>query len=128
LAAFRVSAHQELSPLSCIAARFLRIASKKEDWASSLFRATFTANSKGTTPSLLNLAPLQMVAARIFDAKFANSFFAVTANSVLKSSLFPAGSSALDQAPTNYTIWGGGATPAQALYMVGLILPPKAAA
>ena len=36
------------------------------------------------------------MAARIFDAKFANSFFAVTANSVLKSSLFLAGSSALD--------------------------------
>ena len=25
-------------------------------------------------------------------------------------------------------VWGGGATPAQALYMVGLILPPKTAA
>jgi len=33
-----------------------------------------------------------------------------------------------DQAPTVYAVWGGGATPAQALYMVGLILPPKAAA
>lgn len=32
-----------------------------------------------------------------------------------------------DQAPTLYAVWGGGATPAQALYMVGLILPPKAA-
>jgi hypothetical protein len=32
-----------------------------------------------------------------------------------------------DQAPTVYAVWGGGATPAQALYMVGLILPPKAA-
>jgi hypothetical protein len=31
-----------------------------------------------------------------------------------------------DQAPTIYAVWGGGATPAQALYMVGLILPPKA--
>ena len=31
-----------------------------------------------------------------------------------------------DQAPTVYAVWGGGATPAQALYMVGLILPPKA--
>ncbi|MDQ6868729.1 MAG: hypothetical protein M3178_10100 [Pseudomonadota bacterium] len=30
-----------------------------------------------------------------------------------------------DQAPTIYAVWGGGATPAQALYMVGLILPPK---
>jgi hypothetical protein len=33
-----------------------------------------------------------------------------------------------DQAPTIYAVWGGGATPAQALYMVGLILPPKATA
>ena len=33
-----------------------------------------------------------------------------------------------DQAPTIYAVWGGGATPAQALYMVGLILPPKTAA
>ena len=32
-----------------------------------------------------------------------------------------------DQAPTVYAVWGGGATPQQALYMVGLILPPKAA-
>ena len=32
-----------------------------------------------------------------------------------------------DQAPTLYAVWGGGATPAQALCMVGLILPPKAA-
>jgi hypothetical protein len=29
-----------------------------------------------------------------------------------------------EQAPTVYAVWGGGATPAQALYMVGLILPP----
>jgi hypothetical protein len=29
-----------------------------------------------------------------------------------------------DQAPTVYAVWGGGATPQQALYMVGLILPP----
>jgi hypothetical protein len=27
-----------------------------------------------------------------------------------------------------YAVWGGGATPQQALHMVGLILPPKAAA
>jgi hypothetical protein len=33
-----------------------------------------------------------------------------------------------DQAPTVYAVWGGGATPAQAFYMVQLILPPKAAA
>jgi hypothetical protein len=33
-----------------------------------------------------------------------------------------------DQCATLYAVWGGGATPAQALYMVGLILPPKAAA
>jgi hypothetical protein len=33
-----------------------------------------------------------------------------------------------DQAPTLYVVWGGGATPQQALHMVGLILPPKAAA
>jgi hypothetical protein len=33
-----------------------------------------------------------------------------------------------DQAPTVYAVWGGGATPQQALYMVGLILPPKVAA
>ena len=32
-----------------------------------------------------------------------------------------------EQAPTVYAVWGGGATPAQALYMVGLILPPKTA-
>jgi hypothetical protein len=32
-----------------------------------------------------------------------------------------------DQAPTLYAVWGGGATPQQAIYMVGLILPPKAA-
>jgi hypothetical protein len=32
-----------------------------------------------------------------------------------------------DQAPTVYAVWGGGATPQQALYMVQLILPPKAA-
>ncbi|MGI8567881.1 MAG: hypothetical protein ACR2KT_01730 [Methylocella sp.] len=32
-----------------------------------------------------------------------------------------------DQAPTLYAVWGGGATPQQALHMVGLILPPKAA-
>jgi hypothetical protein len=31
-----------------------------------------------------------------------------------------------DQAPTVYAVWGGGATPAQALYMVGVILPPTA--
>ena len=31
------------------------------------------------------------------------------------------------QAPTLYAVWGGGATPQQALYMVGPILPPKAA-
>ncbi|MGH6794292.1 MAG: hypothetical protein ACREDD_05145 [Methylocella sp.] len=29
------------------------------------------------------------------------------------------------QAPTLYAVWGGGATPQQALHMVGLILPPK---
>jgi hypothetical protein len=33
-----------------------------------------------------------------------------------------------EQAPTDYAVWGGGATPAQALYMVELILPPKTAA
>jgi hypothetical protein len=33
-----------------------------------------------------------------------------------------------DQAPTLYAGWGGGATPAQAFYIVGLILPPKTAA
>jgi hypothetical protein len=33
-----------------------------------------------------------------------------------------------DQAPTVYAVWGGGATPQQALYMVGPILPPKVAA
>jgi hypothetical protein len=33
-----------------------------------------------------------------------------------------------EQSPTLYAVWGGGATPAQALHMVGLILPPKAAA
>jgi len=33
-----------------------------------------------------------------------------------------------DQAPTLYAVWGGGSTSAQALYMVGLILPPKTAA
>jgi hypothetical protein len=33
-----------------------------------------------------------------------------------------------DQAPTLYAVWGGGATPTQALYMIGLILPQKAAA
>jgi hypothetical protein len=32
-----------------------------------------------------------------------------------------------DQAPTLYAVWGGGALPAQALYMIGLILPPKVA-
>ena len=31
-----------------------------------------------------------------------------------------------DQAPTLYAVLGGGAKPQQALYMVGLILPPKA--
>ena len=30
-----------------------------------------------------------------------------------------------NQAPTLYATWGGGATPAQAMYMVGLILPPN---
>jgi hypothetical protein len=33
-----------------------------------------------------------------------------------------------DQTPTVYAVWGGGATPQQALYMVGLIFPPKVAA
>jgi hypothetical protein len=33
-----------------------------------------------------------------------------------------------EQAPTVYAVWGGEPTPAQALYMVGLILPPTAAA
>ncbi|MGO9236942.1 MAG: hypothetical protein ACLP4V_23770 [Methylocella sp.] len=33
-----------------------------------------------------------------------------------------------DQAPTLYAVWGGGATPQQAIYMIGLILPPRAAA
>lgn len=33
-----------------------------------------------------------------------------------------------DQAPTIFAVWGGGAAPAQALYIVGLILPPKTAA
>jgi hypothetical protein len=32
-----------------------------------------------------------------------------------------------DQAPTLYAVWGGGATLVQALHMVGLILPPRAA-
>ena len=32
-----------------------------------------------------------------------------------------------DQAPTLYAVWSGGATPAQAIHMVNLILPPKAA-
>jgi len=32
-----------------------------------------------------------------------------------------------EQAPTLYAVWGGGATPQQALYMVGLILPPNSA-
>jgi hypothetical protein len=32
------------------------------------------------------------------------------------------------QAPTVYAVWGSGGTPQQALYMVGLILPPKVAA
>jgi hypothetical protein len=30
-----------------------------------------------------------------------------------------------DQAPAVYAVWGGGSTPTQALYMVGLILPPR---
>jgi hypothetical protein len=34
----------------------------------------------------------------------------------------------IEQAPTLYAVWGGGATPAQALHMVALILPPKAVA
>jgi hypothetical protein len=33
-----------------------------------------------------------------------------------------------NQAPTVYAVCGDGATPQQALYMVGLILPPKVAA
>jgi hypothetical protein len=33
-----------------------------------------------------------------------------------------------DQCATLYAVWGGGATPAQALHMVNLILPPEAAA
>jgi len=33
-----------------------------------------------------------------------------------------------DQCATLYAVWGGGATPAQALHMLSLILPPKAAA
>jgi hypothetical protein len=33
-----------------------------------------------------------------------------------------------EQAPTVYAVWGGGATTAQSLYMVGVILPPKTAA
>ena len=33
-----------------------------------------------------------------------------------------------DQAPTLYAVWGRDTTPQQALYMVGLILPPKTAA
>jgi hypothetical protein len=32
-----------------------------------------------------------------------------------------------EQSPTLYAVWGGGATPAQALHMVGLTLPPKVA-
>jgi hypothetical protein len=32
-----------------------------------------------------------------------------------------------DQCATLYALWGGGATPAQALHMVNLILPPQAA-
>jgi hypothetical protein len=32
-----------------------------------------------------------------------------------------------DQCATLYAVWGGRATPQQALHMVGLILPPKAA-
>jgi hypothetical protein len=32
-----------------------------------------------------------------------------------------------DQCATLYAVWGGGATPAQALHMVELILPAKAA-
>jgi len=35
---------------------------------------------------------------------------------------------AADQCATLYAVWGGGATPAQALHMVSRILPPKAAA
>ena len=31
-----------------------------------------------------------------------------------------------EQSPTLYAVWGGGATPAQALHMVGLIPPPRA--
>jgi len=33
--------------------------------------------------------------------------------------------SVADNSPTLYAVWGGGATPAQALHMVGLILPPR---
>jgi hypothetical protein len=33
-----------------------------------------------------------------------------------------------DQATTIFAVWGGGATPAQVPYMVGVILPPTAAA
>jgi len=33
-----------------------------------------------------------------------------------------------DLAPTLYATWAGGASPAQSLYMIGTILPPKAAA
>jgi len=33
-----------------------------------------------------------------------------------------------DQCATLCAVWGGGATPAQALHMLSLILPPKAAA
>jgi hypothetical protein len=33
-----------------------------------------------------------------------------------------------DLRATLYGVWGGGATPAQAIHMVALILPPKAAA
>ena len=32
-----------------------------------------------------------------------------------------------DNSLTLYAVWGSGATPAQALHMVGLILPPKVA-
>ena len=52
----------------------------------------------------------------------------VIANAAISQELSERWPEFSDQAPTLYAVWGGGVTPAQAFYMVGLILPPKTAA
>jgi len=87
----------------------------------SIWRLTRRMSSVSGVAKLYQY-PLQKHVARRQDQTFADWF------AELRELAGERWADVADQGPTIYAVWGGGATPAQALYMVGLILPPKAAA